>query len=124
MFEAIYRIRIKQGALESYQAAWEVVAKHMMSQRGAVASRFYIASDDQDCIVHSRWPNRVMNQKGWPPSESDPEEVHAAASVMRDQRDDASSMHLQPAELREYLDTNNFRSMGEVVSSRKNIFGV
>jgi|GEM_PF-570349 BirA family transcriptional regulator, biotin operon repressor / biotin---[acetyl-CoA-carboxylase] ligase len=121
MFEAIYRIRIKQGALESYQAAWEVVAKHMMSQRGAVASRFYIASDDQDCIVHSRWPNRVMNQKGWPPSESDPEEVHAAASVMRDQRDDASSMHLQPAELREYLDTNNFRSMGEVVSSRKNI---
>lgn len=121
MFEAIYKVRIKKDSLNNYMKAWQVVAQHMMLQQGAVVSRFYVAEDSQDCIIHSRWPTRQMNQKAWPLQESDPDDIRAAADAMQGQRESASTMNLSLSALQNYCDSQGFRLVETVESVRNHI---
>ncbi len=87
MFAVVYRVFVKPGRENDYQAAWKQVACYFMQHRGAIGSCLH-RSEEGYWVAYSRWPDKATRDNSWPgdnaPSTQLPEDIRAAIKTLQD----------------------------------------
>ncbi len=82
MFEAIYLSYVKKNSFNQYHKAWKLIAQYMVNYRGAIESKIYFSSQENFCLVHSRWPSEQLQKENWPLADTAPYEILEASEAM------------------------------------------
>ena len=124
MFEAIYKVLLKPNVFPKYIQCWRSTARYMQAYRGAIESRIYLSKQKTGyhCLIHSRWPNELFQQKSWPLPETAPETIKKISKEMGEYRaSKVEQLRLNLNALNQLIKENDFELIEEIKSEKKQI---
>jgi hypothetical protein len=86
VFAVIYQAHIKAGKEAEYRAAWRIIARYYVQERGAIGSCLH-KSELGLWVAYSRWPDQATRDASWPQEGEPldlPQEIREAVLCLKD----------------------------------------